>query len=328
MYNKHYLVNIEGAKGEKVQLAKLENIDLREVWKHEALDFTNWLAKSANLELLSDEIGIDITLIQTEANVGNFNVDILAEEENTGRKIVIENQLESTDHDHLGKIITYASGFDAEIIVWIVKNVRDEHKQAIDWLNEHTDSNINIFAIQMEVWRIENSPYAAKFHVIAQPNDWAKAVKKVTTENKLSETKLLQLEFWQKFKEFVKDNHGKIKLRKPYPQHWYDISFGFSNAHIALTINSQSEQITCQVYIPDCKQLFSDLHAQKEKIEADLGEKLLWQELPEKKASRIKLISKGDLFSKDGWEKYHLWMLEKVTSFQEVFGKYIQQCTI
>ena len=111
-----------------MKLSKLEKVDLREVWKHEALDFTNWLAKPENLELLSDEIGIDITLIQTEASVGNFNVDILAEEENTGRKIVIENQLESTDHDHLGKIITYASGFDAEIIIWIVKNVRDEHK--------------------------------------------------------------------------------------------------------------------------------------------------------------------------------------------------------
>ena len=117
-----------------MKLSKLEKVDLREVWKHEALDFTNWLAKPENLELLSDEIGIDITLIQTEASVGNFNVDILAEEENTGRKIVIENQLESTDHDHLGKIITYASGFDAEIIIWIVKNVRDEHKQALDWL--------------------------------------------------------------------------------------------------------------------------------------------------------------------------------------------------
>lgn len=161
-----------------MNLSKLEKVNLREVWKHEATDFTNWLAKPENLELLSDEIGINITLIQTEASVGKFNVDILAEEENTSRKIVIENQLESTDHDHLGKIITYASGFDAEIIVWIVKSVRDEHKQAVDWLNEHTDEKINIFAIQMEVWQIADSPYAPKFQVIAKPNDWAKAVKK------------------------------------------------------------------------------------------------------------------------------------------------------
>lgn len=314
------------AKGENVQLSKLEKVDLREVWKHEATDFTNWLARPENLDLLSDEIGIDITLIQTEASVGKFNVDILSEEENTGRKIVIENQLESTDHDHLGKIITYASGFDAEIIVWIVKSVRDEHKRAVDWLNEHTDPNVNIFAIQMEVWKIADSPYAPKFQVIAKPNDWAKAVKKSTTQNELSDTKLLQLEFWTKFKEFVQTNNGKIKLRKAYPQHWYDISFGFSNVNIALTLNSQSEQMTCEIYVPDSKDLFFALREHRESIENSLSEQLEWEELPGKKASRIKLVSKGDLYSQDSWGEYHSWMFEKVINFQQVFSKYIKQC--
>lgn len=311
-----------------MQLSKLEKVDLREVWKHEALDFTNWLAKPENLELLSDEIGIDITLVQTEASVGKFNVHILAEEENTGRKIVIENQLESTDHDHLGKIITYASGVDAEIIVWIVKSVRDEHKQAVDWLNEHTDSNINIFAIQMEVWKISNSPYAPKFQVIAKPNDWAKAVKKATTQSELSDTKLLQLEFWTKFKEFVQENNGRVKLRKAYPQHWYDISFGSSNAHLCLTVNSQNEQMACEIYIPDSKQLFSCLFGKKDEIESELSEHLVWEELPEKKASRIKLITKGSLSNQKDWEQYHSWLLEKVTKFQLVFGKFVKLCAI
>ena len=302
-----------------MKLSKLEKVDLREVWKHEALDFTNWLAQPENLESLSDEIGIDISLIQTEASVGNFNVDILAEEENTGRKIVIENQLEPTNHDHLGKIITYASGFDAEIIVWIVKSVRDEHKQAVDWLNEHTDQKINIFAIQMEVWRIGESPYAPKFQVIAKPNDWAKAVKKATNQTELSDTKLLQLDFWSKFKEYVQDNDGKIKLRKAYPQHWYDISFGFSNAHIALTVNSQSSQMACEIYIPDSKQLFACLFSKKEDIEKELSESLVWEELPEKKASRIKLATKGELANQSEWQQYHSWMLNRVTEFQKVF---------
>jgi len=310
-----------------MSLSKLQKVDLREVWKHEALDFTSWLAEPENLEQLSDEIGIDISLIQTEASVGNFNVDILAEEENSGRKVVIENQLEITDHDHLGKIITYASGFNAEIIVWIVKSVRDEHKQAVDWLNEHTDSDINIFAIQMEVWKISDSPYAPKFHVIAKPNDWAKAVKKSVTQSGLSDTKLLQLEFWTKFKEFVQDNNGKVKLRKAYPQHWYDISFGFSHAHISLTVNSQSDQMACEIYIPDSKKLFSALCEKKELIESELSEILEWEELPEKKASRIKLVSNGGLSSQDDWGKYHSWMLEKVSLFQKVFGIYIKQYT-
>ena len=309
-----------------MSLSKLEKVDLREVWKHEALDFTNWLASPENLELLSDEIGINITLIQTEASVGKFNVDILAEEENTGRKIIIENQLESTDHDHLGKIISYASGFDAEIIVWIVKSVRDEHKQAVDWLNEHTDEKINIFAIQMEVWQIADSPYAPKFQVIAKPNDWAKAVKNATTQSKLSDTKFLQLEFWAKFKEYVADNNGNLKLRKIYPQHWYNISFGFSNAYITLTVNSQSSQMACELYIPNSKDLFRELYDYKDQIEAALSNPLVWDELPDKKASRIKLITNGDLSNQDNWHEYHSWMLAKVTDFQSVFSKYIKLC--
>jgi hypothetical protein len=112
-------------------LSRLKKVELREAWENEDSDFTHWLAQPENLQLLSDEIGIDISLVQTEASVGKFSVDILAEEENTGRKIVVENQIEKTNHDHLGKIITYASGFDAEIIIWIVKDVRDEHKQAV-----------------------------------------------------------------------------------------------------------------------------------------------------------------------------------------------------
>ena len=308
-----------------MKLSKLEKIDLRSVWRHEALDYTNWLARPENLELLSDEIGIGISLIQTEYSVGKFNVDILAEEENTGRKIVIENQLESTDHDHLGKIITYASGVDAEIIVWIVKSVRDEHKQAVDWLNEHTSSKVNVFAIEMEVWKIADSPYAPKFNIIAEPNDWAKAVKSASVQSDLSDTKLKQLDFWAKFIEFVKERNSEVKLKKAYPQHWYDINFGFANANIALTINSQTNQIACEIYIPNSKQLFTYLYNQRELIEAELNEKLLWEELPKKKASRIKISEIGSLSDSENWNQYYSWLLERTIVFQKIFSKYIRQ---
>lgn len=306
-------------------LGKLEKVDLREVWKHEATDFTNWLAQEENLSLLSDEIGIDICLIQTEASVGKFNVDILAEEENTGRKIVIENQLELTDHDHLGKIITYASGYDAEIIIWIVRNIRDEHKQAVDWLNEHTDDKINIFAIKMELWKIGDSPCAPKFYVVSQPNDWAKAVKKTTTQSGLSDTKNLQLEFWTNFKEFVRDNNGNFRLRKPNPQHWYDISIGCSNAHICLTVNSQTKQLGCEIYINDSKPLFHALESQKESIQNELGLELHWHLLPEKKASRIRYFSSGDITKTDQWENYFAWFMKKALAFKKVFADRISK---
>ena len=129
-----------------MKLGKLEQItDLRSVWKHEAKDFTPWLAKEENLEILSEAVGIDIVVEEQESNVGDFSVDLFATEEGTGRRIIIENQLEETNHDHLGKIITYASGKEAEVIIWIVRKARDEHKQAIEWLNQHTDDKFEFF---------------------------------------------------------------------------------------------------------------------------------------------------------------------------------------
>lgn len=308
-----------------MNLSRLEKVDLREVWRHEAIYFTNWLAKPENLELLSDEIGIGISLIQTEASVGNFNVDILAEEEDTGKKIVIENQLEPTNHDHLGKIITYASGFDAETIIWIVKNVRDEHKQAIDWLNEHTDSGINIFAIEMEVWKIGDSPYAPKFNVIAKPNDWAKTLRKSAVTPNMTDTKMFQLEFWTNLKEYIKARDANIRLRKARPQHWYDISLGSSLAHISLTLNSKQRQIGCELYINDSKELYSFLFTRRSEIESKLTTSLEWQELPNKKASRIKLVSDLEYDEHAVQDAYYDWFLMNIINFQKVFSEIVTE---
>ena len=307
-----------------VDLGKLEKVDLRTAWKHEATDFTNWLAKEENLNSLSDEIGVDIKLIQTEASVGKFNVDILAEEENTGRKIIIENQLEATDHDHLGKIITYASGHDAEIILWIVKDVRDEHKQAIDWLNNHTDEDTNFFAIKMELWKIGDSSPAPKFQIISKPNDWAKSLKS-NTGGQLTETKVMQLAFWDKFKEFVQDKKSILRLRKPRPQHWYDISIGNSNAHISLTLHSQNGKIGCEIYINHDQELYSALEKYKTDIEKELNDKLIWMPLEGKKATRIRLLTDADLYKTGDWEEYFEWLKSEAELFQKIFSKYIKK---
>jgi len=306
------------------KLGKLKKInDLREIWEHEAKDFTGWLALSNNLLLLSDEIGIDIKLIQTEAPTGKFNVDILAEEENTGKKIVIENQLEFTDHDHLGKLLTYASGHDAEIIIWIVKNVRDEHKQAIDWLNEHTDEKINLFVIKIELWQIDESSVAPKFQVVSEPNDWAKTIKRSNGQSAITETKLQQLEFWNKFKEYAQFKSTKLRLRKAHPQHWYDIRIGNADAHISLTVNTQQDLLGCELYVPNSKELFNGLEKNKDDIEKELNEKLEWMGLPEKKASRIKITTSAILDNIDDWQQHFEWLVMKAEHFQKIFLKYI-----
>ncbi len=308
-----------------MKLANLKEVPLRDVWPHEALDFTTWLAESNNLSLLSDEIGIEISLIRTEASVGKFNVDILAEEENTGRKIIIENQLESTDHDHLGKVITYASGFDASIIIWVVKNVRDEHKQAIDWLNEHTDEEANFFVVKMEVWQIGNSPYAPKFQVISQPNDWAKAVKKSNPQNELSEVRLMQLEFWTEFKKYSKENNATIRLRKPLPRSWYDITLGDSRAHLALSTDTRINEIRCEFYIRDSKELFAELKNHKDEIKNLLGYELEWMYLEGKKASRIRTATKANLTQTEKWQDYFEWSLKAAEIFQKVFSSFLKK---
>ncbi len=303
------------------KLGILKQVPLREIWVHEAHTFTKWLAEEKNLGLLSDELDLEINLIQTEASVGRFNVDILAEQTTSDKKIIIENQLEITDHDHLGKIITYASGVDAEFIIWVVASVREEHKRAVDWLNEHTDEDVNFFLIKIELWQIGDSQPAPKFNIISQPNDWAKAVKQSTSSvTNLSETKLRNLDFWQKFIEYAKGEHTELRLRKPYPQHWYDISAGSSNWHIALTLNSQTHKMGCEVYIGEDKNQFKKFELHKSEIEKHLGKDLEWMELPEKKASRIKQSAPCDLGKETRWPEYFAWLLYRAESFHKTFG--------
>lgn len=306
-----------------MKLGKLKRIDLREYWRHEALDFTKWLAEPENVELLSDEIGIGMELVQTEASVGRFNVDILAQEENTGRKIIIENQLEVTDHTHLGQLITYAAGLEAEYIIWIVREVKDEHKQAVDWLNEHTDEKLNFFLVAIELWQIEESPPAPKFTVISRPNEWKKSVRVGSQDGDLSDTKTMQLEFWQQLRQYASDNYPELKLRSPRPQHWYDVAVGRSDCHIALTIHSRENKVGCEVYIPDSKELYKDFLSNRIQIEEELAltENIDWQELPEKKASRIRVLHDHDFDNEASWNAAFKWLVETTLTFKKVFSR-------
>ena len=167
-----------------INLGTLKEItDLRSVWSHEALNFTHWVAE--NVDLLADAVGLDITVDETESSVGDFNVDIYASETGTDRKIIIENQLEDTDHDHLGKLITYASGKDADVVIWVVKHAREEHKAAVEWLNNHTDDKIGFFLCEIKLFQIGDSDIAPSFAVVERPNDWTKEIKKTISGDKV-----------------------------------------------------------------------------------------------------------------------------------------------
>jgi hypothetical protein len=304
------------------QLGKLEYVDIREIWRTEPADFTTWLAKEENLSLLGDEIGISISLIKTEAGVGAFSADILAEEANTGRKIVIENQLEETDHDHFGKLFTYGSGLDADILIWICKNIRDEHRQAIDWLNEKTTNTLSIFAIEMNVWRIGDSNPAPKFQVVCSPNDWGKTLKGTLEEGKPSATNLMQLDFWTEFNSYMSKDDW-FRLRKPQPHHWYSVALGSSQAHLDLSVSFTKQFIRVELYIRDNKELFHKLEGEKPNIEKELGLTLTWDELPKAKASSIWIKKTVPLLkNKENWNTCFDWYAGIVKKFKDVFPNY------
>ena len=302
-----------------MELGKLEKIkDLRSVWKHEANDFTKWLSKEENLNTLSEEIGINIELISTEAKTGSFSTDILAVEANTDNKIIIENQLEATNHDHLGKIITYASGHDAKTIIWIVKEAREEHRQAIDWLNEHTDEEINIFLCKIELWRIGDSAIAPKFQIISSPNNWTKTIKR-SLNNEMSSTKMLLYNYWTKLSEEIDKNYPNFNSRKPRSSNFYDIALGSSLAHISLVINTKSE-VKCQIWIKDSKPLFNFLYDSKDKIEEELGYELEWARLDDYKSSFIAIINNSDIRDESNWDNLIKWQLNNASKFYDVFS--------
>ena len=239
----------------KYPLDQMQRVDLRKVWKHEALDFTRWLSKEANLNMLGAAVGIELELIETESSVGSFNVDIFAQETGTGRKIIIENQLEETNHDHLGKVITYAAGKGAEVVIWVVSRARDEHRQAIEWLNQHTDSDFGFFLVEIELWSIGNSLPAPRFNVVEQPNEWTKALK---LSEGLSDTERVKLSYWTKYREIAMNTPRFLKVfspQKPSKDHWTTLSCGTSAYHMSLLIDTQHGCVGIEFYVPDDKEI-------------------------------------------------------------------------
>ena len=298
-----------------MKLGKIKRItDLRSIWPHEANDFTKWLADEHNLAKLGEEIGIELELEERESSVGNFNVDLYAKEEGTGRKVIIEYQLEETDHVLLGKLITFASGKGAEVVVWVVKRARDEHRQAIEWLNQHTDTDLGFFLVEIELWQIDDSAIAPKFSVIERPNDWGKQMKSVAG---LNNTEQIHLAFWQKFNDKMNaspDFTKHFKTRKAQPQHWYDISVGSSEYHLCFTASIQKKHMSCGIYIPDNKELFHLFEAHKADFEAQFGKDIEWGEAT--KATRINIFKPFDVSHQEQWAKAYAWYLENAIKFK------------
>ncbi len=303
----------------KTALGKLKEIEsLRDVWPNEAQDFTPWLSK--NLALLSAAVGFDITLEETESAVGDYRADILAAESESGRKIIIENQLAGTDHDHLGKLITYASGKSAEAVIWVVKHANEKHIAAIEWLNNHTDEEIGFFLCEIKLYQIDDSKPAVKFEVIEKPNNWAKAMRSVDNERKQQ-----YYDFWDAFQEYVKGKPftKEFHCRKPAFRNFMNFTIGCSACDVVVTQVPSQNKLRAALYIGDNMDLFFSLLEKKEAIEQESGLTFDWNEMPGNIASQIAVVKEVNFGDREQWNAQFEWLMDVMVKIKKVFKKYI-----
>ena len=308
-----------------MKLGKLKEIDIRKVWAHEQYDFSKWLATEENIKELSEVLGLSLTNVETEKFVGSYRCDILCQDEITGKNVLIENQLEPTNHDHLGKIITYASGLDASVVVWIVAEARSEHASAIEWLNKHTDDEVSFFLIEVHAYKIGDSDPAPLFKIIEQPNDFAKQVKAIAKGGgELNESQTNRLEFWNQFNDVIDQRGRPFNKRKAITDHWYTIAIGSSQCWLSIDLVNREHKIRIGLWIGDSKELFDKLYMEKDAIESELGFALDWDRLDDKKASVICYCFDGlDFKNKENYPELMNKAIDYVVLFRKVFSKHI-----
>jgi len=306
-------------------LSKLVHVDLRNQWSDESKDFTPWLSSKEGLDILGETLGMELELEDTEVYVGNYKADIVAKDTISNEYIVIENQLSPTDHDHIGKLLTYAASFGASTIVWIAQKFREEHRQALDWFNEITVKEVDFFGIEIELLQIGDSPYAPNLKIVSKPNEWTRSIR--SQKQYLSKGDTLKLEYWTAFNEYIEKEKKEIRVRRPRAQHGYDVAIGKSGVHFTLTLRISSKDLGCEVYMHDenAKDLFNYLLPKKDAIEAIIGDALEWHELPEGKASRIVLRKSLDPTDNNNWNDCFKWYADTVIKFKEAFVSRIKE---
>jgi hypothetical protein len=307
-------------------LGHLSRMDAREVWSHEAHDFTPWLY--AHLPLLAEALGLDIEPVGSEVKVGDFAVDIVGRTAPGGRSVIVENQLSPTDHGHLGQLLTYASGLDATVIVWLAPQFRDEHRQAIDWLNGHTTEDVDFFGVELELLRIDDSAPAPHFKLAAAPNTWAKQTREsapaAATERGLRYTAF----FEAVLAEFKKRRPGLTSTSKVRPDNWLSFSAKRSGFIYSWSV-AGGNRLRVEVYIDtgeqeSTKAYFDSLYARREELEAAVGAEFAWERLDNRRASRIALYNPkavGPSFDTD--PEAREWMVQTMALWTDVFGPVI-----
>lgn len=309
-----------------VELGKIENVDIREIWPNEASDFTLWLAD--NIADLGNALGLELDLQQREATVGEYSLDILATDLNGSRPVIIENQLGSTDHDHLGKLLTYATGYDANVVVWLTGGFREEHRAALDWLNQRTNEETEFFGVVVEALKVDDSRPGVNFKLVSTPNEWSKgAIKAGSSRNREpSERSERYRAFFQDLIDTLRNEHKFTGARKGQPNNWYSFSAGHGQRIKYNASFARGGRARVEVYIDNedgewNEQFFDQLSLRKESIESELEEDLEWERLEDSRACRVSAVRLGSIDDdSETLEETQNWMIERLLDFKRVFG--------
>ena len=317
-------------------LGRLEKVDLRDVWTKEDSDFTPWLAREENLSVLAGTLGLELELEAEEKAVGPFRADILCKDtssRDTDSKtwVLIENQLEVTDHKHLGQLLTYGSGLKAVTIIWIASHFTEEHRSTLDWLNRITDTDFRFFGLEVELWRIGDSAPAPKFNIVSKPNDWSRSVAQAARamdETDLSETRAMQRDYWTAFHSVLDEISGPVSgNRKPMPQSWMPYPIGRTGFSLNPAMNLRNRQLRSELWITgrNAKAFFHLLRRQKDAIERELSGDLKWQELPAANSSRIAIfLNDADPRDESDWRRQHQWLAARLNELHRVFANRVR----
>lgn len=309
------------------ELGKLTRVeDLHSVWDTEHRKFTPWLAN--NLTILGETLGIDLEFDSKEKAIGNFRADIICRDVGTKTWVLIENQLEKTDHNHLGQLLTYASGLEATKIIWIASEFREEHRSTLDWLNRITDDRIHFFGLEVELWRIGNSPCAPKFNIVARPNAWSCSTAQTICDGN-SNANTFHLNYWTAFFSVFHKTKCRVSGNAGPTVHSV-ITFpsGRASFLFQVAIARKRKDIRAELYISgdDAKALFQRLEMKKKEIEQELEEELEWNNMLGCRDSRISIVNCGvDPEDKEDWQHQHEWLILRLNDLHRVFSSRIEE---
>lgn len=303
---------------DKLRIGKLKKVALRALWKREDKDFSQWL--EGEISTLNEVLDLDITIEKREERVGPFRVDLYGE--HNGSKVIIENQLEKTDHDHLGKLLTYLTNLEAKIAIWVSSEPVEEHVKVIEWLNEITPDDVFFYLVKLEAVQIEGHPVAAPlFTVVSGPSRTAKQIG--AEKKEFAERHTIRLNYWEQFINEMNKLHPYCKNVSPSRDNWIPVSLGVSSVSINVVVTKKSARVELYINRGDKdvnESVFDQLFSQKEKIEADFGGALGWERKDDNVTCRIRYEKEGvNVADESDWPKMNEFLIDAVDRMYKAF---------